>query len=73
MVFIRPKDIDYDDVASNEEFSIMQKMVNKGFKPLALDAPELCCKLSMPPQFKKGNIISDGLSEEQTTLIQSII
>ena len=73
MVFIRPKDIDYDDVESNEESSIMQKMMNQGFKPIALDAPELCCKIEIPDNYKAKKLTFEDLTKKQTALIKSIV
>ena len=73
MVFIRPKDIDYDNVESNEESSIMQKMMNQGFKPIALDAPELCCKIEIPDNYKAKKLTFEDLTKKQTALIKSIV
>lgn len=77
MVYIRPKDIDYDDVESNEESSIIQKMISKGFKPIAIDAPELCCKISMPDDYKAENFSKiqwpKDISKQTAALVKSII
>tara|TARA_R110000751_G_scaffold112718_3_gene211708 strand:- start:465 stop:1190 length:726 start_codon:yes stop_codon:yes gene_type:complete len=66
MVFIRPKDVDYDNVDNNEESTIMQKMTNNGFKPIAIEAPELCCKM-VPTTFK--NIPNTAGFAPKTTAI----
>jgi glycosyltransferase involved in cell wall biosynthesis len=45
MVFIRPREIDYNDQDKNEEFSILEKMIRNNHKPINISDSELCCKL----------------------------
>jgi hypothetical protein len=45
MVFIRPQNIDYDNVNKQEEKTIMQKLLANGHNAISLPMPQLIIKL----------------------------
>lgn len=45
MVYKRPEKIDYPDSNKNEEFGLLIKMVESGYRPISLQNPQLMCKM----------------------------
>jgi hypothetical protein len=45
MMFLRSKSDDYADVDKAEEVSLLLKLIQSGYKPIALDRPELLCRM----------------------------
>lgn len=41
MMYLRPKEDDYKDVDKGEELSLINKMVQSGYKPITIDRPHL--------------------------------
>lgn len=44
MIFFKPQD-NYPNVEKSEELGLLNKLMQSGYKPIALDKPELVCKL----------------------------
>jgi len=72
MVFSRPAGIDYPAVEKNEEFGILNKMLNSGLQVISMDKPELVCKLlySSKPIYE---ITESNLSKKLQNKISKII
>lgn len=45
MMMLRPKDDDYADIDKGEEVSLLVKLIQSGYKPIALDRPALLCRM----------------------------
>jgi len=72
MVFVRPKDVDYPDWDKNEEYGILDRMIRCGYSPMAIDNPELCCKLFLcEPRILKPHF--NTMSDSQKKTIRSIL
>lgn len=72
MVFIRPKDIDYQNVDKNEEKYMFDSLVGAGFKAISLDMPVLMCKIISSKHHETREIRSH-VSEEDMKYMQAII
>jgi len=72
MVFTRPVNIDYPDTDTCEERELFKRMVSTGLKSIAIDSPELCCKLHLAKDTTGIEINDCGLSKSQLKLVKSI-
>lgn len=45
MMTMRPKDDDYADVDKAEELSLLGKLIKSGYRPIALERPQLVCRM----------------------------
>lgn len=72
MVFVRPKDIDYPDIDKNEEYGILEKMIRSQLSPIAINNPELCCKLFLTDS-KVLKPYNNGLTKGQFSIVKKII
>lgn len=72
MIWIGDGQIEYPNLSHGEEYGILRRMLQQGMQPIAIDKPELCCKLvltSQERQFVPNNI---DLTAEQFAIITSI-
>lgn len=44
-VYVRHKEVDYDDVVKNEDFQIVSKLCSAGYKAVSVDGSLLACRL----------------------------
>lgn len=73
MLFIRPKDIDYPNVDKSEDMEIYGRLLNVGYRPIVINAPELAVKLHVTKEKKNIPIKNVGLSSKQFKYIKQII
>lgn len=73
MVFTRPSNIDYPDAQHNEEYGILHRMTQAGMRPLAMEKPDLCCKLLLTDGERNREPHNYNLSEEHFDIVKKII
>jgi len=73
LVFSRPAKIDYPDVEHNEEYEILQRMMQSGMRPIAMAKPDLACKLILTHGERIYEPRNRGLTDEQLAIIQTMI
>ncbi len=72
MVFIRPSNIDYPKVEKYEEFGLLNKMINAGYKVISIEKPKLICKFNYSD--KPINVIQrTNLNKKNTKFINSVL
>lgn len=69
MVWIRPTNIEYPNLSHGEEFGLLQKLLQLGMLPIAIDKPELCCKLVLTKSERQTKPTNVDLTEEQFAII----
>jgi glycosyltransferase involved in cell wall biosynthesis len=78
MVCTRPAKIEYPNVTHGEEYGLLHKMLQQGFSPIAINKPELCCKLLLTDQpretkpFTSYCMYNVDLTDEQFNIVQNI-
>lgn len=74
MVFVRPNDIDYDDVNKGEEFSILKKMQASGMEIVSIDSPHLACKMydSLKRNSQK-KLLNKSLNDDHLIVINEML
>lgn len=72
MVYIRPASIDYGQATKYEEFDMLEKMQNSGMQIIAIDKPDLVCKLFYNKNCQNNNIKYE-ISDEHMQSIKDAI
>jgi glycosyltransferase involved in cell wall biosynthesis len=73
MVFSRPAKIDYPDFEHYEEFGILHKMLQNNMRPIAMEKPELCCKLVLTNGKRQREPTNYNLTDEEFEIIKQIV
>lgn len=69
MVWTRPEKAEYPNISHSEEFGLLQTLLQMGMKPIAIDKPELCCKLILTKGERQTTPHNEGLTDEQFEII----
>jgi len=73
MVFLRPTNIDYDNVNKQEEYSLLNKMAQNNLKIISINMPEIACKLYTTKHGKIYTPINNGNTKEHYTIVKKAI
>jgi glycosyltransferase involved in cell wall biosynthesis len=73
MIFLRPADIDYPDAEKNEEYGMLDRLVQAGHKPIAMSKPELCCKFRLTTGDRVETPTNHGLTKKQFQVVKRIL
>lgn len=69
MVWARPEKAEYPNISHSEEFGLLQTLLQMGMKPIAIDKPELCCKLILTKGERQTAPHNVDLTGEQFEII----
>jgi len=74
MVHIRQAEINYQpDRDKNEELGFLEDLTKKGYQPISIDSPELCCKLNLTSEGRITTPINSGLSKAHFKTVQEML
>jgi glycosyltransferase involved in cell wall biosynthesis len=71
MVWTRIDKAEYPNISHGEEFGLLRVLLQRELRPIAIDKPELCCKLILTNGERQTTPHNGGLTEEQFAIIKA--
>lgn len=72
MVWVK-SDINYPPIEHGEEYIMFSSMCQSGMRPIAIDQPELCCKMILTNNNRQIRPANVDLSDQQFEIVQKIV
>lgn len=73
MVFIRPQNLDYQNLDKQEELGLLQSFQDAGSKVVAMPIPELACKFCYTAADRVNKPVNTGLTKPHFDVVKKIL